>query len=136
MFSRGPTAGMRRPNVSLRDQVDILRRRDTFLNKVEGFTPQCVEEAVTNETWDILLNPDRNLADRHHHFANPVQYGVSGLPAADHLDQRHEMGWIPEMGPCQDRASSAAAAHFRDTESAGRRDQDRFALDGLFEACQ
>ena len=57
-------------------------------------------EAVTYEAWDISLNPDRNFSDRHHRFANSIQYGIPGFPAADHLDERHEMWWIPEMGPC------------------------------------
>ena len=97
--------------------VDRLRVADPFVDELEGFAPERVLEPVADEAGLVEADPDRDLADRGEKVEGALDRVVFGALAADHFDQRHQVGRVPPVGP------DGAAGVLNAGEDLGRADR-------------
>src|SRR5688572_16300161 len=101
--------------------VYAFRRDDAVGDEIERLAQHRVLQAIADEARDVLLHPDRRLAERFHLLDQAFRDARVGGFAADDLDQRHEMRRHEEVQAGHASASLEALADLADGEVRGIR---------------
>ena len=97
-------------------------------NNVGRFAYQRHLQPVAQLSGPVFTDHHRRLAAVRQKAADRLHHGGRRLLALHQFHQRHEVRRVPEMRADQMSACAAAPAKFRDAESAGGGDKNRFAL--------
>src|SRR6266498_2786286 len=88
----------------LDDGIHGLCIANPALDQGDRLPPQGVLQAVADEAGHVLFDMHRHFARRFMQRHGPVDRLLRRPFCADHLHQRHEIGWIPPVGAERARA--------------------------------
>src|SRR6185437_14052104 len=122
--------GAHRRQFGLGDRaVDRLQREPLLLLGAPDLAHRRHQDAVDDEAGDLTAD-DRLLLDRLGEVVGGGGRLARGVLADDHLDQRHDRGWVEEVEAADLVGAQRRLAHLGDRERGGVGGEDRVAGGG------